>query len=335
MKRTAPLIAALCLAFTVPAEAVLAQQPTRTAAARRCCRVPAGTVVMVQLAEAVSTKTHKTGDTFAIRLAEPVVVQGQIVLPAGTTGVGEVNDAAKPGLGGKGAKLVLSARSLTGPGGTQLPLKGLQLAVNGQGHAGTATALGLGGIGFAPLGIAGIIVRGGEATLPAGTEATAKLVTSATLKSQGKAPKGAGKVAAPVEEAGPIPIAAPTKGMGQVVFFRKKSLLGTGQWFNVREDGQALGKLTNGAWFVQAVQPGTHTFTAKTEPEFNDKLTLKVDAGETYFVEGVLAHGVVIGVPNLTPSDRAAFNDAAKDLKPAEAAGEDQLKEEPQEKAGR
>jgi hypothetical protein len=121
--------------------------------------------------------------------------------------------------------------------------------------------------------------------------------------------------------------------MGQVVFFRKKSLLGTGQWFNVREDGKALGKLTNGAWFVQAEPPGSHTFTAKTEPEFKDKLTLKVDAGETYFVEGVLTHGVVIGVPDLTPSDRAAFNDAAKDLKPAEAGGEDQLKEDAQEKA--
>jgi hypothetical protein len=335
MTRTGPMIAALCLALAVPGGLVLAQQPTRTAAARRCCRAQAGTVVMVQLAEAVSTKTHKTGDTFAIRLAEPVVVQGQIVLPAGTAGVGEVTDASKPGMGGKGAKLVLSARSLTGPGGTELPLKGLQLSVNGKGHATAATALGLGGLGFAPLGVAGIIMHGGDATLPAGTEATAKLATSATLKSQGKAPKGAGRIDAAPEEAGPIEIPAPAKGAGQVVFFRKKSLLGTGQWFNVREDGKALGKLTNGAWFVQPETPGQHTFTAKTEPEFKDRLTLKVDAGETYFVEGVLTHGVVIGIADLTPSDHAAFNIAAKDLKPADAAGEDQLKEEPQEKASK
>jgi hypothetical protein len=291
---------------------------------------------MVQLAEPVSTRTHKTGDTFAIRLAEPVVVRGRILLPAGTTGVGVVTDAAKPGLGGKGGKLVLSARSLTGPGGTVLPLKGLQLSVNGKGRAKAATALGLGGIGFAPLGLAGIVMHGGDATLPAGAEATAKLAASATLRPLGKAPRGAGRIAAEPETAGPIPISAPAKGQGQVVFFRKKSLLGTGQWFNVREDGNALGKLTNGAWFVEAEPPGVHTFTAKTEPEFKDRLTLKIDAGETYFVEGVLTHGVVIGVADLTPSDRATFNEAAKDLKPAEAAGgEDQLKEQPEEKASR
>ncbi|MEI9890138.1 MAG: hypothetical protein WDN45_05505 [Caulobacteraceae bacterium] len=61
--------------------------------------MPAGRVVMVELAEPVSTKTHKPGDTFAIRLAEPVVVSGQLVLRAGTTGIGEVVEASKPGPG--------------------------------------------------------------------------------------------------------------------------------------------------------------------------------------------------------------------------------------------
>ena len=315
--------------------AALAQQPTRTAAAARCCRLPAGTVVMIELAEPISTKTHKPGDTFAIRLAEPVVVSGQLVLRAGTTGIGEVVESAKPGLGGKAAKLILAARSLTAPGGAELPLKGLQLSGAGKGRENAATALGIGGIVFLPAGIAGIALHGGDVSIPAGTQATAKLIHTATLRSLGRAPKGAGKIAAQVAEVGPIAVPAPPKGQGQVVFFRRKSLLGTGQWFNVREDGKALGKLSNGAYFVQPEGPGQHTFTAKTEPEFKDKLTLKIDAGETYFVEGMLTHGVVIGVADLTPSDPVAFNAAAKDLKLADAPGDDQLKEEPQEKAAR
>ena len=49
----------------------------------------------------------------------------------------------------------------------------------------------------------------------------------------------------------------------------------------------------------------------------------------------MLTHGVVIGVADLTPSDRATFNAAAKDLKPADQpSAEDQLKEAaPQDKA--
>jgi hypothetical protein len=330
MIRIGMLIATFGLALA--ASPALAQQPIRTVAAASCCRVPAGTVVMVELAEPVSTKTAKPGDTFAIRLAEPVVVRGQIVLRAGTKGVGQVTDSAKPGLGGKAAKLVLDARSLTGPSGTELRLKALQLSAGGKGHATAATALGIGGIGFMPLGFVGFAIHGGDVTIPAGTQATAKLVSTASLRSLGRAPKGAGQIAPAVPVGGPIALPRPPKGQGLVVFFRKKSLLGTGQWFNVREDGKALGKLTNGAWFVQAEAPGTHTFTAKTEPEFGDKLTLKIDAGETYFVEGMLTKGVVIGIADLTPSDGVAFAAAAKDLKPAEAPGEDQPKQEAEAK---
>ena len=250
-------------------------------------------------------------------------------------GVGEVDDVSKPGLGGKAAKLVLSARSLSGPGGTDLRLKGLQLTGVGKGHETAATALGAAGIGFAPLGFVGIAIHGGDVEIAAGTQATAKLAASTTLRSLGKAPKGAGQVAEAAVVTGPIAVSAPAKGMGQVVFFRQKSMLGTGQWFNVREDGKALGKLTNGAWFVQPEPPGSHTFTAKTEPEFKDRLTLRIDAGEPYFVEGMLTHGVVIGIADLTPSDRAAFNAAAKDLKPAEPPGEDHLEDAPQQKAAR
>ena len=336
MTRIVKWIAAVCLggyALAALPGAALAQQPTRTAAAARCCRLPAGTVVMVEMAEPVSTKTHKPGDTFAIRLAEPVVVSGQLVLRAGTTGIGEVVESAKPGMGGKSAKLVLAARSLTAPGGADLPLKGLQLSAAGKGRETAATALGIGGIVFLPAGIAGIAIHGGDVTFPAGTQATAKLIHTATLRSLGRAPKGAGKITEPVAETGSIAIPVPPKG--QVVFFRRKSLLGTGQWFNVREDGKALGKLSNGAYFIQPETPGQHTFTAKTEPEFKDRLTLKIDAGETYFVEGMLTHGVVIGVADLTPSDAVAFNSAAKDLKLADAPGDDQLKEEPQDKAAR
>jgi hypothetical protein len=301
-------IAALTLAGPL-ATGVLAAPPKPA-----CCRVAAGAPVKIELAEEVSTKTVKPGATFAIRLSEPLVAQGRVVAPAGAVGVGEVIDASKPGLGGKAAKIVLAARYIS-QGHTRIALRGLQIASAGRGYANTANAVGIGGIAFAPLGFAAMAIRGGDVVLQPGTSGMAKVSTAVTLPSLGPAPRVVASAPAPEAAQGSIRIAPPPRGMGQVVFFRAKSMMGTGQWFNVREDGKALGKLTNGAYFAQTATPGLHTYTATTEPEFKDRLKLQIDPGETYFVEGALTKGVVIGAANLSPSDKAAFVAASKDLK--------------------
>jgi hypothetical protein len=287
-----------------------------------CCVVPAGTVVEVELADPVSTKVQKDGDTFALRLAAPVIVDGQVVLRTGTPGIGVVIQSARPGMGGKAAKLVLAARSL-GRGRELAPLDGLQMATGGQDNSNAATAASLTGIAFAPLGLIGLAVQGGEVTLPRGSMATARIADDVSLPPLGPASARAMAAAdavssaadAAAEVGGAIDVPPPPAGEGQVVFFRPNSLLGTGQWFNVRENGQALGKLTNGAYFIQATTPGLHTYTATEEPEFKDKLKLEVDPGETYFIEGSLTKGVLIGAADLTPSNRAAFDKHSNELK--------------------
>lgn len=297
-------------------------------------KVPVGTAVKIELASPISTKVQKAGDTFAIRLAEPLIVKGRIVVPAGATGVGEIIDASKPGMGGKAAKLVLAADYLN-QGRARIPLRALQVTGSGRGYSNTANVVGIGGIGFAPLGFVAMAIQGGDVVLPAGTSGMARIAAAITLPSLGRAPRGAANASTIVAEVpdGLIPVPPPPRGQGQVVFFRAKSLLGTGQWFNVREGGKALGKLTNGAYFVEITTPGLHTYTAQTEPEFTDRLKLKVDAGETYFVSGALTKGVVIGAANLEPSDRDVFNKASKTLKLAPPVTEQKPPEKPEDKA--
>jgi hypothetical protein len=317
MNPSKSMIVTCALLAASPALAARSHRP----AARACCEAPAGTPVEVELTAPVSSKDQKTGAQFALRLAAPLILDGRVALRAGTPGVGEVIEATRPGMGGKGAKLVLAAKYLQ-VHGRQIPLDGLHLSRAGKGNVMTAQAIGLTGIAFAPLGFVGFAVKGGDVTFPAGTKAAAKISDDTVLASLGRPSRAQLAAAArfsqsdPAEGAqGVIAIGAPPPGQGQVVFFRGKSLLGTGQWFNVREDGKALGKLENGAYFVQVTSPGPHTYTAKTEPEFNDSLKLQVDAGETYFVEGVLTKGVVIGAADLEPSDRIAFDKASKTLK--------------------
>jgi len=319
--KAAALLAAptLALALGESAAGSAGARPVHTpkAAPDLCCNVPAGVVVEIELADRVSTKIQKTGDRFALRLAEPLIFEHRVLAPAGAPGVGEVIQSTRPGMGGKPAKLVLAAHYLE-VRGRRIPLEGLQLAASGKNNAMAAQVVGLSGIAFGPLGFIGLAVPGGNVDFPAGTAATAEVARDVVLPPLGGAPRGAADAAFALRDpgaTGQIAIGPPPSGKGQVVFFRARSLLGTGQWFKVRENGAALGKLSNGAYFVRVTDPGVHVYTAKTEPEAKDQLRLEVDPGETYYVEGQLTKGVAIGVPDIIPSDRAAFDKASKSLK--------------------
>ncbi|HEX4180387.1 MAG TPA: hypothetical protein VHY32_06320 [Caulobacteraceae bacterium] len=302
-----------------------AARPAHAHAGRGCCLVKAGTVVSVELADEVSTQVQKPGDKVAFRLSAPLIVDGRVVLRSGTPGVGEVIESSRPGLGGKPAELVLAARYLMRRGG-RVRLEGLKLASAGHDNSRAARIVGLAGYIAFPLGYAGLAIKGDDVTFDKGATASAKLADDVFLPSLGPAPpdaepSDAALVRAVNEDgpvmAGPTAIAPPPPGQGQVIFFRKHALTSIGQWFRVREGGKAIGKLGNGSYFVQNTKPGVHTYSATFEPEFKDKLRLEVDPGETYFVQGTTTVALVVGAADLSPSDRAAFEAAAKHFKSA------------------
>lgn len=101
------------------------------------------------------------------------------------------------------------------------------------------------------------------------------------------------------------------------MFFRPSKFMGAAIGFIVREGQTELGKLRSGNYFVAAVEPGTHQYTVHSEAK--DVMTLEVEAGETYYVQGSISMGIMAGRPNLSPSDRAAFDAIASKLKPSKA----------------
>jgi hypothetical protein len=136
----------------------------------------------------------------------------------------------------------------------------------------------------------------------------------------------------PAPEAAPAPTAAatatsavelgkPAAGKGQIVFFRN-SFQGMLIRCTVRENGTLVSGLPNGRYFVRDVEPGLHTLTAATESK--DTLRLEVEAGEVYYNRCTISMGLMVGRPNLSPSDKATFEkDQAKlKLQDPPAAGE-------------
>jgi hypothetical protein len=135
-------------------------------------KVAANTLVDLEIAQPISTRTIKRGDMFAIRLAAPITLDGSVLVPAGATGQGQVVDAGKAGLGGKPAKLVLAARYLDW-NGQRIPLHGFRWGRIGTGADRQTEANTLALVPYA--GVLSFLVRGGDIEVPPGAGAQAKL----------------------------------------------------------------------------------------------------------------------------------------------------------------
>ncbi len=107
-------------------------------------------------------------------------------------------------------------------------------------------------------------------------------------------------------------IAAAPADKAQIVFFRPSKFTGGAIGFKVRDGQQELGKLRSGNYFIHLAEPGTHEYTVHSEAK--DVLTIEVEEGETYFVQGTITMGVFAGRPNLSPSDQSTFDGMADKL---------------------
>jgi hypothetical protein len=120
--------------------------------------------------------------------------------------------------------------------------------------------------------------------------------------------------AAHSQEASPTaPMAASPDGTGTVVFFREKKFAGAAISYKVRENGVELCKLKSGTFCTVTAPVGKHEYVVHSEAK--DVLTLEVESGETYYVVGALSVGFLAGRPNLSPSDKAAFEGMKAKLK--------------------
>src|SRR5438874_416660 len=166
--------------------------------------VPAGTVVSVRLGETLGSKISQSGQDFDATLAEPVVVEGKEVIPAGANAHGTVVDAKSLGRFKGAARLQIALTSIkdykveTASVNRSAKGKGKRTAVMiGGGAAGGALIGGLAGGGKGAAigalvgggaGTAGAAMTGNkELQLPVETAISFNIVQPITLKPQGSA----------------------------------------------------------------------------------------------------------------------------------------------------
>lgn len=156
---------------TPPADAAVTPAP-----APASITIPAGTVVQVELTEALSSRSSQIEQTFGLRLAEPIVINGAEVVPAGAIGGGEVIDAHASAFGGRQGRLIISGRFVE-INGQRARIRGMQITAAGEDRGNTAMAVSM--IPYA--GVAGIFVQGGEVDIPAGARGTARIAEDTTI----------------------------------------------------------------------------------------------------------------------------------------------------------
>lgn len=136
--------------------------------------LPLKTAVDIEIVDQIGSKISHIGDTFALRLAEPIVVDGKVVLPAGIPGRGEVIHTAKAGWGGKAGELIVTARYLD-CGTLRIPLGHFHFGKTGEDRAETALGVGM----VVPL--ASFLISGGEVVVSPGARANAKVTADVDL----------------------------------------------------------------------------------------------------------------------------------------------------------
>jgi hypothetical protein len=111
----------------------------------------------------------------------------------------------------------------------------------------------------------------------------------------------------------PVQLPDPPPGKGQVVFYRKSMVsLIPFNWI-AREGNTEICEMVAGTYCVATVDPGKHTY--EVHSEVTNRLTLEVDAGETYYVIGGISMGLIVNHPNISPTPKAQFDAISAKLK--------------------
>jgi hypothetical protein len=159
-----PATPAPVIAPVKPVESVPVATPTIAAIALPAQTfLKAGTPVSLRTLDSLTTKKKKlkVGDRFQMEVAEAIVVENAVIIPAGSRAVGEVTLIKNKGMWGKRGRL--SARALyLRAGERQVRLSG---SFDDAGSAGTAGVVGA----VVVLPLAGFFVTGTSAEIPSGT----------------------------------------------------------------------------------------------------------------------------------------------------------------------
>ena len=134
--------------------------------------VPKETLVKIKLLTELDSARNKVGDKVRYRVVEDVMIKDRLVVPAGTEGVGRVQEVTAAKRLGVDGRLIVDFRSLAAIDGTGVSLVMNEKATEKNKSLELAAGAGMAGvILLGPIGLAGAyFIKGKDVTITMGTE---------------------------------------------------------------------------------------------------------------------------------------------------------------------
>lgn len=143
--------------------------------------LPAKTAVKFTLSREISSKTVIAGEQFQLAVAEDIVQNGFLLIPKGTTAIGEVIHASKAGGLGKAGELLVTVRYID-LHGQKIKMRSFQ-PFQGKGQSNSIAAISAAtAMSTVPyVGLLASFIQGGNIVLPAQTLVQALIATETVI----------------------------------------------------------------------------------------------------------------------------------------------------------
>lgn len=133
-------------------------------------QVPAQTLVKIRLLAEVNSKENRVGQMIPYQVAEDVLIENRLVIPAGTESEARVTKVESAGSLGRSGRVELDFGTVAALDGTKVRLQVDEKSAKENTELAAAASVG-GLVLLGPIGlVGGVFVRGSEHVIPVGTE---------------------------------------------------------------------------------------------------------------------------------------------------------------------
>jgi hypothetical protein len=142
--------------------------------AQKQVTLKSGTPVILATTTNLTSKNVVAGNIVDFKVVADVIVDGNVVISAGTIAKGQVSNVSKASVLGQGGELSVGINNINAIDGTLVPLSGAQISASGKDKLGLAIFCGL-------CTLVGFLIPGSQAELPAGAQTQAVVMSNTSI----------------------------------------------------------------------------------------------------------------------------------------------------------